>query len=234
MNIRNLRKLLQTESFYCKLGVEVIKFARNFSFIFLFLFFFWEIKKMSSIFVQFSLVGGLILEKPSLIEMQGWINWAVYFENGLSPFFFLILRYLRVCVWIVWNILLTGIKFFLWFCDRKHVKKNLFFFFLVTKKAFEKWSRKISDLAILLNKCSCVLSFSNKKLHYNRAGQQCTFLMHLVRGWHLLCRKENNHKYFQYCIHFHRFFIKHVIGFTFYKWHSTYALPIYRFAIRGL
>ena len=28
-----------------------------------------------------------------------------------------------------------------------------------------------------------------KKLHYNRAGQQFCF-MHLVRGWHFLCRKE--------------------------------------------
>ena len=35
----------------------------------------------------------------------------------------------------------------------------------------------------------CVLSFSNKKLHYNRAGQQF-FNAPCVTGWHLLCRKE--------------------------------------------
>ena len=40
----------------------------------------------------------------------------------------------------------------------------------------------------------CVLSFSNKKLHYNRVGQQFFFLMHLLRGWDLLCRKENTIK----------------------------------------
>ena len=36
-----------------------------------------------------------------------------------------------------------------------------------------------------------VLSFSNKKLHYNRAGQQF-LLMHLLRGCNFLCRKENS------------------------------------------
>ena len=127
MNMRNLKKLLQTDSFHCKLGVEVIKFARNFSFLSLFILRNKEdVFDICSVFLGRCINFGKAFSYWNKFEMQGWINWAVYFENGLSPFF-LILRYLRVCVW-------TGIKFFLWFCDRKHVKKICFFFFWLQKK----------------------------------------------------------------------------------------------------
>ena len=39
----------------------------------------------------------------------------------------------------------------------------------------------------------CILSFSNKKLHYDR-GWLAIFIMHLVRGWYILCRKENTNR----------------------------------------
>ena len=57
------------------------------------------------------------------------------------------------------------------------VKKFVF----VSKKPRKKLSKKISELAALLNKWStqgipvcnnCVIFFSNEKLHYNRVGQQ--------------------------------------------------------------
>ena len=37
--------------------------------------------------------------------------------------------------------------------------------------------------------------YSKKQLHYNRVHQQI-FLMHLVGGWHFLCRKENTIRVF--------------------------------------
>ena len=61
----------------------------------------------------------------------------------------------------------------------------------------KKWSRKSSDLATLLNKwwtqaypflIFVFCSFQIK--NYIITGLVSIFLMHLVRGWHFLCRKE--------------------------------------------